>query len=112
MILRYVPPSEVPLPSSLQESIDSVSFRQSSQNNGEKAGSSEIICSNHDQDDGISEAIFSKESFDYPLIVKETSKGNDDSKTIKSQSYKLLDRSLIVDGICQYLIQLHIFTYS
>ncbi|XP_042461160.1 cationic amino acid transporter 2, vacuolar-like isoform X1 [Zingiber officinale] len=76
LILRYVPPSEVPLPSSLRESIDSVSFCHNSQNNEENAAPSEITCSKHDQeDDDISEAI-SKESFDYPLIVKETSKEN------------------------------------
>ncbi|KAG6502762.1 hypothetical protein ZIOFF_035050 [Zingiber officinale] len=74
LILRYVPPSEVLLPSFLQQSIDSVSFHHNFQNNGEEADSSGIICSNQDQDDGISQEV-SKESSDYPLIAKESNKG-------------------------------------
>lgn len=34
LILRYVPPDEVPLPSSFQEAIDSVSLRHSGCNSG------------------------------------------------------------------------------
>ncbi|KAG6533561.1 hypothetical protein ZIOFF_007436 [Zingiber officinale] len=59
LILRYVPPREVPLPASLHESIESVSFRYSS---------------NQRHDDGTSQAI-PKESADSPLIVKEINKG-------------------------------------
>ncbi|KAG6537885.1 cationic amino acid transporter 2, vacuolar-like [Zingiber officinale] len=60
LILRYVPPREVPLPASLHESIESVSFRYSS---------------NQRHDDGTSQAI-PKESADSPLIVKEINKEN------------------------------------
>ncbi|KAG6480908.1 cationic amino acid transporter 2, vacuolar-like [Zingiber officinale] len=60
LILRYVPPHEVPLPSSLRESIESVSFRYTS---------------NQSHDDVTSQEI-SKESADSPLIVKELKKEN------------------------------------
>lgn len=53
LILRYVPPNEVPLPSSLQESIDSVSFRYSVQDKHERYLTN------------------SESSLDYPLITKE-----------------------------------------
>lgn len=56
LILRYVPPDMVPLPSSLQESIDSVSFRYSIQEENPK----------------LLEA-----SLEYPLIVKEGISGTD-----------------------------------
>ncbi|KAI4381601.1 hypothetical protein MLD38_007661 [Melastoma candidum] len=67
LILRYVPPDEVPLPSSLQSSIASVALRYSSQD----------IYGN---DPGVSVGLSKGESrpllnekeitFDYPLIVK------------------------------------------
>ncbi|XP_074572768.1 cationic amino acid transporter 2, vacuolar-like [Curcuma longa] len=85
LILRYVPPSEVPLPSFLQQSIDSVSFHHNLQNNGEEADSSGIICSNQDQDDGISQEI-SKESSDYPLIAKESNKENLNEQTRRQKA--------------------------
>ncbi|XP_042392798.1 uncharacterized protein LOC121984083 isoform X2 [Zingiber officinale] len=83
LILRYVPPSEVLLPSFLQQSIDSVSFHHNFQNNGEEADSSGIICSNQDQDDGISQEV-SKESSDYPLIAKESNKDTEESPSPNS----------------------------
>ncbi|XP_065005859.1 cationic amino acid transporter 2, vacuolar-like [Musa acuminata AAA Group] len=70
LILRYVPPDEIPLPSSLQESIDSVSIRYSVQNNGEKADSLGNTGSSENQFDGPSQEI-NKESVNYPLIGKE-----------------------------------------
>ncbi|XP_042387713.1 cationic amino acid transporter 2, vacuolar-like isoform X1 [Zingiber officinale] len=83
LILRYVPPSEVLLPSFLQQSIDSVSFHHNFQNNGEEADSSGIICSNQDQDDGTSQEV-SKESSDYPLIAKESNKDTEGSPSPNS----------------------------
>ncbi|THU73985.1 hypothetical protein C4D60_Mb04t28590 [Musa balbisiana] len=70
LILRYVPPDEIPLPSSFQESIDSVSIRYSIQNNGEKADSLGNTGSSENQYDGPSQEI-NKESVNYPLIGKE-----------------------------------------
>ncbi|URD94361.1 hypothetical protein MUK42_29455 [Musa troglodytarum] len=70
LILRYVPPVEIPLPSSFRESIDSVSIRYSVQNNGEKADSLGNTGSSQDQYDGPSQEI-NKESVNYPLIGKE-----------------------------------------
>ncbi|XP_078177769.1 cationic amino acid transporter 2, vacuolar-like [Carex rostrata] len=59
LILRYVPPNEVPLPSSLRESIDSVSLRFSSQEESEKF-------------DGIKELPLGGTSEEKdPLLVKE-----------------------------------------
>jgi len=59
LILRYVPPNEVPLPSSLRESIDSVSLRFSSQEDAEKF-------------DGIKELPLGGTSKEKdPLLVKE-----------------------------------------
>ncbi|KAG6502695.1 cationic amino acid transporter 2, vacuolar-like isoform X1 [Zingiber officinale] len=85
LILRYVPPSKVPLPSFLQQSIDSVSFHHNFQNNGEEADSSRIICSNKDQDDGISQEV-SVESSDYPLIAKESNKENLNEQTRRQKA--------------------------
>lgn len=70
LILRYVPPDEIPLPSSFQESIDSVSIRYSIQNNGEKADSLGNTGSSENHYDGPSQEI-NKESVNYPLIGKE-----------------------------------------
>lgn len=59
LILRYVPPNKVPLPSSLRESIDSVSLRFSSQEDAEKF-------------DGIKELPLGGTSEEKdPLLVKE-----------------------------------------
>ncbi|RWW82097.1 hypothetical protein BHE74_00009454 [Ensete ventricosum] len=77
LILRYIPPDEVPLPSSLRESIDSVSFRYSVRhNNAEKTDPTGIKDSNQNQHDVSSQAII-KESVEYPLIVKENNQGID-----------------------------------
>ncbi|ONK74292.1 uncharacterized protein A4U43_C03F4750 [Asparagus officinalis] len=62
LILRYVPPDEVPLPSSLKESIDSVTFRYGIQEKDE--GNSKNLS-------GKSIENGPEESFEYPLIVKE-----------------------------------------
>jgi cationic amino acid transporter 1 len=59
LILRYVPPNEVPLPSSLRESIDSVSLRFSSKEDAEEA-------------EGIKELSLGGTSEEKdPLLVKE-----------------------------------------
>ncbi|XP_039139732.1 cationic amino acid transporter 2, vacuolar-like [Dioscorea cayenensis subsp. rotundata] len=60
LILRYVPPDEVPLPSSLQESIDSVSFYYNSQEEDGK-------CSKDDKSlvDDVEASSMS------PLVIKE-----------------------------------------
>ncbi|XP_020082017.1 cationic amino acid transporter 2, vacuolar-like [Ananas comosus] len=68
LILRYVPPEEVPMPSSFRESIDTVSFRNSQENNNEKA---KDITGLEDHKSGTSRAKDVEVSSDYPLIVKE-----------------------------------------
>ncbi|KAK6942059.1 Amino acid/polyamine transporter I [Dillenia turbinata] len=71
LILRYVPPDEVPLPSSFRDSIDSLAFRYTSsahdihRNNPSNAvGTSK---------DGAGKEV---ESIKFPLIVKEDAQGN------------------------------------
>lgn len=54
LILRYVPPDVVPLPSSLQETIDSVSYRYSNE---------EKLVENSEN--------HAEETIDYPLILKQ-----------------------------------------
>ncbi|WOL19621.1 hypothetical protein Cni_G28423 [Canna indica] len=72
LILRYVPPDTVPLPSSLQESINSVSLCYGVQENEEKVDSVRTTGSNQlKQLDDPSQEI-NKESIKYPLLVKET----------------------------------------
>lgn len=68
LILRYVPPDEVPLPSSLQESIDSVSFYYNSQEEDGK-------CSKDDKSlvDDVEASSMS------PLVIKELNHGNVDA---------------------------------
>lgn len=62
LILRYVPPDEVPLPSSLQESIDSVSLRYSQ--NTEVHGDA--------SKDGIKPLLPEKDAaLDCPILLKQ-----------------------------------------
>ncbi|KAJ4978260.1 hypothetical protein NE237_009040 [Protea cynaroides] len=69
LILRYIPPDEVPLPSSLQNSIDSVSLRYSNI-------PQEIDWGNPKDPAGVSQGAIqhsqgkSEVSVEYPLIVK------------------------------------------
>ncbi|XP_010505637.1 PREDICTED: cationic amino acid transporter 2, vacuolar-like isoform X2 [Camelina sativa] len=60
LILRYVPPDELPIPSSLQERIDSVSFLR-----GEKKSSGHAGTSNSSQQPLI---VKSDASVDFPVI--------------------------------------------
>lgn len=77
LILRYVPPDEVPLPSSLRESIASVSLCYSAQvNSEEKTDPVGTKVTNHKQLDDPSHAI-NEESIEYPLIAKEIVQGID-----------------------------------
>ncbi|CAA6658595.1 unnamed protein product [Spirodela intermedia] len=61
LILRYVPPDEVPLPSEFHESIESVSSRYSGNDLEEKV-----------ENEGTSSSSDLEGSTDFPLIVKET----------------------------------------
>ncbi|XP_073005979.1 cationic amino acid transporter 2, vacuolar-like isoform X1 [Typha latifolia] len=71
LILRYVPPDEVPLPSSLQESIDSISLHYDSQEIKTKdiAG---VETDSQKPQGGISRAKGVEVSAEYPLIMKES----------------------------------------
>jgi len=66
LIIRYVPPDVVPLPSSLQDSIDAVSLRYSDCKQGS--------CTSNDN----IEPLLDKEAvkFDFPLLVKQVAQGS------------------------------------
>ncbi|CAH9134756.1 unnamed protein product [Cuscuta epithymum] len=64
LILRYVPPDEVPLPSSFQDAIDSVSLHYNSVNVDVKSISTDIIAS----DEAI--PLLLKAPFAHPLLDK------------------------------------------
>ena len=74
LILRYVPPNEVPFPSSLQEIIDSVSLRYSTgspdvtkEKSGFYAGTSM---------DSNLPLLGKATAIEYPIIVKQEAQGN------------------------------------
>ena len=70
LILRYVPPNEVPLTSSIQESINSEAFHYSQEKDGAcSIDSSSIV------NDGKTSAV-------KPLINKEIKQGNADNITL------------------------------
>ncbi|KAK1270563.1 Cationic amino acid transporter 2, vacuolar [Acorus gramineus] len=73
LILRYVPPDEVPLPSSLQESIHAVSLRLSQESDVENAKADVETCKDKDEqcEDGISSSSNSEASVEDPLIEKQ-----------------------------------------
>ncbi|KAK1311124.1 Cationic amino acid transporter 2, vacuolar [Acorus calamus] len=73
LILRYVPPDEVPLPSSLQESIHAVSVRFSQESDVENAKADVQTCKDKNEqcEDGISSSSNSEASVEDPLIEKQ-----------------------------------------
>lgn len=71
LILRYVPPDEVPLPASLQEAIDSVSLKYASQQaNGEDPEDPGCGCKDAQQT-AETHSHSTDGSLAYPLIEKE-----------------------------------------
>ncbi|KAJ6813626.1 cationic amino acid transporter 3, mitochondrial-like [Iris pallida] len=82
LILRYVPPKEVPLPSSLHESIHTVNLRHTSQETDE--GSAKDISGDNK---GSSQQLLSVEPSAYhPLIVKEDTKDMTNEKTRRKKA--------------------------
>lgn len=73
LILRYVPPDEVPLPPSLQGSIDSMSQQYTTQEDNIE-DSQALLKSNCKG--GIQQSLSAEASAGCPLIVKENSQGN------------------------------------
>ncbi|CAK7341541.1 unnamed protein product [Dovyalis caffra] len=74
LILRYVPPDEVPFPSSLQETIDSVSLRynMSSQDVTEEKAA---VYAGTSTDSNLP-LLGKATAVEYPIIVKEEAQGN------------------------------------
>ncbi|CAN6464991.1 unnamed protein product [Victoria cruziana] len=80
LILRYVPPDEVPLPASLQEAIDSVSLKYASQQaNGEDPEDPGCGCKDAQQT-AETHSHSTDGSLAYPLIEKEKCKPDDDKR--------------------------------
>ena len=73
LILRYVPPDEVPLPPSLQGSIDSMSLRYTTRE--DDIDDSQALL-NSNCKGGIQQSLSAEASAGCPLIVKENSQGN------------------------------------
>ncbi|KAF3796139.1 Cationic amino acid transporter 2 [Nymphaea thermarum] len=81
LILRYVPPDEVPLPASLQEAIDSVSLKYASQHaNGEDPEDPGCGCKDAQQTAKTHESQSTDGSLAYPLIEKYQPEGKPDDK--------------------------------
>jgi cationic amino acid transporter 1 len=72
LILRYVPPDEVPFPSSLQETIDSVSLRYSSQDVYEEKAAIHAGTSK----DSKLPLLGKAKTIEYPLLVKQEAQSN------------------------------------
>ncbi|KAJ3685905.1 hypothetical protein LUZ61_015069 [Rhynchospora tenuis] len=85
LILRYVPPNEVPMPSSLRESIDSVSLRFSFQEDAEKAEDIKQLSLGGTSDEKD------------PLLVKEIYKSKIDEE--KRRKVAALSIALVVVGV-------------
>ncbi|XP_072987549.1 cationic amino acid transporter 2, vacuolar [Typha latifolia] len=88
LILRYVPPNEIPLPSSLQESIDSVSFRYSTQENNEEKVKDLAGTEHHRQQlqGGTSRSKDAEVLVEYPLIEKELNQERMDEQTRRKRA--------------------------
>eukprot|EP00262_Sarcandra_glabra_P015748 TRINITY_DN4935_c0_g2_i1.p1 TRINITY_DN4935_c0_g2~~TRINITY_DN4935_c0_g2_i1.p1 ORF type:complete len:639 (+),score=109.05 TRINITY_DN4935_c0_g2_i1:272-2188(+) len=99
LILRYVPPDEVPLPSSLQESIDSVSLRYNTQEIGESPKDLVDTCvdGNKNSQDSVFHPIDAEAPIGYPLIVKEN--GQDKSNEQKRRKIAALNIAFVCIGV-------------
>lgn len=75
LILRYVPPNEVPLPPSLQEAIDSVSLRYNSVAQEIDVVTIKNQVRKHGEDAPLIHGTMAAPA-DHPLIQKEESQGN------------------------------------
>lgn len=80
LILRYVPPDEVPFPSSLQDTIDFVSLRYSvnSKDSYSEAEKSEVDGGSPSTLHSVTLPLLGKKKavVDYPVIVKQEAQGN------------------------------------
>ena len=109
LILRYVPPDEVPLPSSLQGSIDSASLECGRSGQGSNGEQSKFKVGTSMDDDKKPLLVKEDASGDYPLTAKHLFLGNCKLLTcthfsvlcmlgILSVSYTL--STISISGIC------------
>ncbi|KZV16473.1 cationic amino acid transporter 2, vacuolar-like [Dorcoceras hygrometricum] len=76
LILRYVPPDEVPLPAHFQEAIDSVSLRYSNSNSPENTDVENRKCSAISPESSVPLLADKEIAVDYPLVEKAMRKFN------------------------------------
>eukprot|EP00268_Persea_americana_P036680 TRINITY_DN361_c0_g1_i1.p1 TRINITY_DN361_c0_g1~~TRINITY_DN361_c0_g1_i1.p1 ORF type:complete len:636 (-),score=100.05 TRINITY_DN361_c0_g1_i1:375-2282(-) len=94
LILRYVPPDEVPLPPSLQGSIDSMSLRYTTRE--DDIDDSQALL-NSNCKGGIQQSLSAEASAGCPLIVKENSQ--DKSKEQKRRKLAALNIAFVCIGV-------------
>ncbi|KAB5512233.1 hypothetical protein DKX38_029261 [Salix brachista] len=74
LILRYVPPDEVPFPSSLQDTIDSVSLQYST--NSQDVYEEKSVVHAGTSKDSTLPLLGKTTTIDYPMLVKQEAQGN------------------------------------
>ncbi|KAJ6697219.1 hypothetical protein OIU85_003572 [Salix viminalis] len=74
LILRYVPPDEVPFPSSLQDTIDSVSLQYSK--NSQDVYEEKAVVHAGTSKDSTLPLLGKRITIDYPMLVKQEAQGN------------------------------------
>ncbi|KAJ6761738.1 hypothetical protein OIU74_024402 [Salix koriyanagi] len=74
LILRYVPPDEVPFPSSLQDTIDSVSLQYSK--NSQDVYEEKAVVHAGTSKDSTLPLLGKTTRIDYPMLVKQEAQGN------------------------------------
>ncbi|KAJ6296758.1 hypothetical protein OIU78_022474 [Salix suchowensis] len=74
LILRYVPPDEVPFPSSLQDTIDSVSLQYSK--NSQDVYEEKAVVHAGTSKDSTLPLLGKTTTIDYPMLVKQEAQGN------------------------------------
>lgn len=86
LVLRYVPPAEIPLPASFHESISSVSLRYGIQ--GIERGSCKSVAAENKEDSQC--AVDVDPSLEYPLIIKDVQAETDEPGRRKKAARSIL----------------------
>lgn len=92
LVLRYVPPDEVPLPSSFREAIDSVCLHYSSGTNGADIDDESTKTATITSDEGL--PLLSRVPFGHPLLEKAAARIN------RKFLFVVVDISMIRTSIC------------
>ncbi|WCJ43564.1 cationic amino acid transporter 2 [Euphorbia peplus] len=101
LILRYVPPDEVPLPSSLQDTIDSVSLRYSASSKDIKTEKSEVtVCTSST----LPLLSKKKATVEYPKLVKQVVQGDYCSDFVKENRRKIAGWTIACTCVGAFLL--------